>query len=163
VREGRRHEFRKWPAFQDPDNRARIPDPNASTTLDASKLDWSAPQRPPHDGKLALTRRLLDLRRRQIVPRLKGIGERAGRVLFASTTGLGVEWRLADGSRLTLFANLSAGRSAMPDMGAASACGSRARTLYQTSDDSSEQLRAGFLAAWSVVFTLTGAPAAQDQ
>jgi maltooligosyltrehalose trehalohydrolase len=159
VREGRRNEFRKWPAFQDPDNRAHIPDPNAPATFEASKLDWSA----LHDSKLALISQLLDLRRREIVPRLKGIGGHAGRVLFAGSTGLGVEWQLADGSRLALFANLSARRMALPEVGAASVRGSRGRTLYQTSGDSSEQLQGGSLPAWSVVFTLTDPPPAQDQ
>jgi len=163
VREGRRKEFRQWSAFQDPESRARIPDPNAPVTFEASKLDWSAPERPPHDRKLALTAQLLDLRQKEIVPRLKGIGGHAGRMLFAGSTGLGVEWRLADGSKLTLIANLSAGRVVLPDTGAAPARISHGRTLYQTSDDTSEQLQAGFLPAWSVVFSLTGAPAAQDQ
>lgn len=162
VREGRRNEFRKWPAFQDAHNRARIPDPNAPATFAASRLDWSARQRPPHDSTLALTAQLLDLRASEIVPRLKGLGGRAGRVLFAGSAGLGVEWLLADGSRLILFANLSAGLMALPDMGAAWARGSRGRTLYQTPGVSSEQLQAGSLPAWSVVFRLTDAPDAQD-
>ena len=64
--------------------------------------------------KLALTAQLLHLRQREVVPRLKGIGGHAGRVLFAGSAGLGVEWKLADGSRLALFANLSAGRMGKP-------------------------------------------------
>jgi maltooligosyltrehalose trehalohydrolase len=163
VREGRRNEFRKWCAFQVPEMRACIPDPNAPATFEGSKLDWSAPQRPPHDRKLALTAQLLGLRRREIMPRLKGIGGRAGRVLLAGRTGLGVEWGLADGSALTLFANLSAGRVAMPGTVTAPARSSRGRTLYQTSGDTNEQLKAGSLPAWSVVFRLTDGPATQDQ
>jgi maltooligosyltrehalose trehalohydrolase len=163
VREGRRNEFRKWRAFQDREKRARIPDPNAPTTFEASTLDWSAPRQPPHDRKLALTAQLLALRRTEVVPRLKGIGGHAGRVLFAGSTGLGVEWQLAGGGRLALFANLSAGRMALPDTGVASSRGSRGRTLYQTSGDTSEQLRAGSLPAWSVVLWLKDAPVAQDQ
>jgi malto-oligosyltrehalose trehalohydrolase len=161
VREGRRIEFRKWPAFQNPASRRRIPDPNAAATFKASELDWSTPQRSPHDSKLALTTQLLRLRQREIVPRLKGIGGRAGGVLSADGAGLGVEWQLADGSRLTLFANLSAGRMTVPDMGAASTSGSR--TLYPTSGDLSEQLQAGSLPAWSVLFRLTDAPAEQGR
>jgi maltooligosyltrehalose trehalohydrolase len=158
VREGRRNEFRKWPAFQDPVNRTRIPDPNASATFAASKLDWSAPRRRPHGRRLALTSQLLDLRRREIVPRLKQIGGHAGRVLSAvGNGGLNVAWQLADRSRLTLFANLSAEGAALPAMGAVSVAAAGARTLYQTSDDASEQLRAGSLPAWSVVFRLAEA------
>jgi maltooligosyltrehalose trehalohydrolase len=159
VGEGRRNEFRKWPAFQDPANRGRIPDPNARATFDASKLDWSAPRGPPHSARLALISRLLELRRSEIVPRLKGMGDRAGRLLAIGSASLGVEWQLADASRLTLFANLSAAWTPLSDGGAALA--SRGRPLYQSSEDAGEPLRASSLPAWSVLFRLADASAAQ--
>jgi hypothetical protein len=84
-------------------------------------------------------------------------------VLFADSASLIVEWQLADGSGLTLVANLSAARTQMRDMGAASASVSRGRTLYQTSNDLREQLQAGSLPAWSVAFLLRDAPAAKDR
>jgi maltooligosyltrehalose trehalohydrolase len=159
VREGRRGEFRRWPAFQDPANCARIPDPNAPATFEASMLDWSAAQGSPHGARLAVTSLLLELRRKEIVPRLKGMGGHAGRLLSVGSASLVVEWQLADASRLALFTNLSGAQTPLLDLGAASAvCG---RTLYQTSGDASEQLRAGSLPAWSVVFRLADAPAAQ--
>jgi malto-oligosyltrehalose trehalohydrolase len=161
VREGRRNEFRKWPAFQDPDNRARIPDPNAVATWEASQLDWSAHERSPHDGRLALTAALLYLREKEIVPRLAGIHGHAGRVLFADGSGLAVEWQLADGDKLATFANLSASRMLLPNEVTAAAAGGDARTLYATSEDANEQLGAGFLPGWSVVFQLKEAAAAR--
>src|SRR5690606_10289037 len=39
VREGRRNEFAHFAAFADPQQRARIPDPNAADTFEASRLD----------------------------------------------------------------------------------------------------------------------------
>jgi malto-oligosyltrehalose trehalohydrolase len=158
VREGRRNEFRKWPAFHDPDNRARIPDPNAPATFDACKLDWSATQADAHSARCALTVELLELRRSEIAPRLKGMRGGAGRLLSIGSASLGVEWQLADASRLTLFANLSAAPAPFSTVCAALA--SRGRLLYQNLEDAGEQLRAGFLPPWSVLFRLADAAAA---
>jgi malto-oligosyltrehalose trehalohydrolase len=156
VREGRRNEFSKWSAFQDPESRARIPDPNSATTWEASRLDWDAHRSSLHERRLALTSKLLDLRRREIVPRLTGIAGRAGHILFADGFGLAVEWRLGDRSRLILFANLSASQLRFPPHIAASAFAD-GRTLHQTCENAGEQLRAGSLPAWSAVFGLTEA------
>jgi malto-oligosyltrehalose trehalohydrolase len=40
VRTGRRNEFAKFPEFQDPAQRERIPDPTADATFESAKLDW---------------------------------------------------------------------------------------------------------------------------
>ena len=42
VREGRRAEFARFPEFQDPEQRDRIPDPQAESTFASAKLDWTA-------------------------------------------------------------------------------------------------------------------------
>ncbi len=63
VTEGRRHEFRHFPAFTDPLIRTRIPDPQATSTFWASKLDWDERETEPHAGTLRLYRDLLRLRR----------------------------------------------------------------------------------------------------
>jgi maltooligosyltrehalose trehalohydrolase len=63
VTEGRRWEFRHFPAFQDPDLRKTIPDPQAEETFERSKLRWDEIDEPPHSGVLMLYRELLDLRR----------------------------------------------------------------------------------------------------
>ncbi|TDR89746.1 malto-oligosyltrehalose trehalohydrolase [Enterovirga rhinocerotis] len=68
VREGRRREFRHFPAFADEAAAAAIPDPNAEATFAASVLDRAEASRPPHDAILADTRRLLAIRSREIVP-----------------------------------------------------------------------------------------------
>ena len=105
VREGRRHEFAKFPEFRDPAARARIPDPCAAATFASAVLDWRALARPPHNEWLAWYRQLLALRRREIAPRLRGIGGDAGRWRRLGERALEVVWRLGDGSSLLLLAN----------------------------------------------------------
>ena len=63
VREGRAREFRKYADFADPDNFARIPDPQAETTFLASKLIRDERTGPVHAGSLELHKALLRLRR----------------------------------------------------------------------------------------------------
>jgi maltooligosyltrehalose trehalohydrolase len=63
ITEGRRNEFSRFEAFADPVSRARIPDPQAPSTFQHSKLAWDERMQPPHAGVLALYRALLRLRR----------------------------------------------------------------------------------------------------
>jgi maltooligosyltrehalose trehalohydrolase len=63
VTEGRRREFSRFQAFADEETRARIPDPQAASTFEASRLDWDERVLPPHAGMLELYRALLRLRR----------------------------------------------------------------------------------------------------
>ena len=44
VREGRRDEFARFPEFQDPAARERIPDPLADATFASAKLGWERPR-----------------------------------------------------------------------------------------------------------------------
>src|SRR6185437_2261671 len=74
-----------------------IPDPIAPETFATSQLGTHLPATPA-------IRRLLDIRRREIVPRLPGM--RGGAQYTAEATRLVVTWRLGDGSALTLVANL---------------------------------------------------------
>jgi len=63
VTEGRRAEFSRFTAFADPVTRTRIPDPQASSTFEASRLAWDERRKAPHAGVLELYRALLRLRR----------------------------------------------------------------------------------------------------
>ncbi|VTU01560.1 malto-oligosyltrehalose trehalohydrolase : Malto-oligosyltrehalose trehalohydrolase OS=Singulisphaera acidiphila (strain ATCC BAA-1392 / DSM 18658 / VKM B-2454 / MOB10) GN=Sinac_2834 PE=3 SV=1: CBM_48: Alpha-amylase: DUF3459 [Gemmataceae bacterium] len=72
VTEGRRREFRHFPAFTDPIVRVRIPDPQAAATFLASKLNWGERDREPHAGMLRLYRDLLNLRRTEPALRAGG-------------------------------------------------------------------------------------------
>jgi maltooligosyltrehalose trehalohydrolase len=63
VTEGRRREFARFQAFADERTRARIPDPQAASTFEASRLNWDEQVLDPHAGILELYRALLRLRR----------------------------------------------------------------------------------------------------
>jgi maltooligosyltrehalose trehalohydrolase len=76
VTEGRRREFRAFPQFQHVEARDRIPDPQADSTFEASRLRWSERQLPRHAGVLALYRALLELRR--TIPALGGSSSLSG-------------------------------------------------------------------------------------
>ena len=106
VREGRRREFAHYPEFADPEAQWHIPDPNAETTFDAARLDWSEPGEPSHARWLSRYRALLGIRQREIVPRLRGI-EPGGEYAVLGPAALRVEWRLGDGSRLVLLVNFA--------------------------------------------------------
>jgi 1,4-alpha-glucan branching enzyme/maltooligosyltrehalose trehalohydrolase len=69
-------------------------------------LDWHAARRSPHKEWLAWYSQMLELRMRVIVPRLAGMRSHAGEYRPLSAHALAVAWRLGDGSRLTLLANL---------------------------------------------------------
>jgi malto-oligosyltrehalose trehalohydrolase len=105
VRDGRRREFAKFPEFQDEAARQRIPDPTAEETFRRSVLDRSQLATGAHPLWLARYRDLLGLRRREIVPRLAGIGGNAGRYRALAAKALEVRWQLGDGTTLRLFAN----------------------------------------------------------
>ncbi|HXV31963.1 MAG TPA: malto-oligosyltrehalose trehalohydrolase [Sinorhizobium sp.] len=112
VRDGRRREFAKFPAFSDPQTRARIPDPNAEATFEMSKLDWADAETPQKVQWLEYCRTLLDLRRREVVPRLRGVPVGSAAYEAGESGTLRVIWRLADSTRLSLIANLNATTSA---------------------------------------------------
>jgi 1,4-alpha-glucan branching enzyme len=114
VTEGRRREFARFGRFADPAARAGVPDPNDRRTFELSKLDWSSIARPPHAHWLALYRRLLALRHEIIAPRLAGTMGHAGCFDVLARGALACEWRLAGGSRLRLWLNLSAREITLP-------------------------------------------------
>jgi maltooligosyltrehalose trehalohydrolase len=62
VTEGRRREFSHFQGFADEETRARIPDPQAASTFEASRLNWDEHGLAAHAGTLELYRALLRLR-----------------------------------------------------------------------------------------------------
>jgi maltooligosyltrehalose trehalohydrolase len=100
VREGRRREFARFPAFADEAARMAIPDPNAVATFDSSR---------PAAGPAVTMwrdfyRRLLTLRRTRIVPHLPGTVPIGATV--AGDRAVRAGWRLGNGATLTLLINL---------------------------------------------------------
>ena len=104
VRDGRRREFARFPAFASADARERIPDPLAPETY--ARANIAAAIAAPDEEIVALYRKLLALRRTEVVPRLTGPHPFAPRYR-ADERMLAVTWTLADGSTLSLVANLS--------------------------------------------------------
>jgi maltooligosyltrehalose trehalohydrolase len=107
VREGRRKEFSAFAKFAQPEMREKIPDPNAASTFEASKLDWECLTRPEHARWLDNYRTLIALRRLKIVPRLDGRA-RASSFRDVGRNGVEVNWVFGDGTRLTFRGNFSA-------------------------------------------------------
>lgn len=101
VRRGRRQEFAAaYATYGD-----EVPDPLAESTSQSAVLDWTTRNSNAGAKRLALVQRLLDIRHREIVPRLTG-------ARFAETDNtndglLRANWRLGDGALLRLTANLS--------------------------------------------------------
>jgi len=65
VTEGRRREFNRFAAFADPAVRDRIPDPQAPSTFEASRLRWAERRSGDHLAVHRLTQALLALRRHE--------------------------------------------------------------------------------------------------
>jgi malto-oligosyltrehalose trehalohydrolase len=108
VSEGRRREFERFADFTDAGQPEQIPDPNAPQTFLRSKLDWQVLGHPEHQDWQAFYRKLLAIRRQQIMPRLVDIRGDAADFQLLGGTGLLVRWQLGDGSQLCLLANLGA-------------------------------------------------------
>lgn len=150
VRRGRRQEFARFKSlsacFSSGSERESVPDPGAEATFLRSRIDWSSLDDKAHRSKLARTRALLALRRREIVPLLTGMRGCAVGELFGER-GLVVRWTLGDGSGLWVVANFG-------DRPAC--CGARpsGRALYATPEAAAAQLAHGALPPWSVVWLL---------
>jgi maltooligosyltrehalose trehalohydrolase len=101
VRRGRRSEY-AW-AYARYGN--EVPDPLELSTFQLAVLDWQSCHTSPGRERLALVQRLLKVRHREITPRLPNaiFGEAQ-----AHDNGLlTAHWRMGDGLKLQLLANLS--------------------------------------------------------
>ncbi|WP_210527205.1 malto-oligosyltrehalose trehalohydrolase [Rubellimicrobium arenae] len=126
IREGRRREFADFAAFAGGGEAlSHVPDPNAASTFEASKLDWGRCGQPEGQERLAEVRDLLALRREFIVPHLAGTGPGSGTVLSWEDGAVAVDWQL-NGALLQLRANLGATPCPLPP--------ARGRLLIATSE-----------------------------
>ncbi len=134
VREGRRNEFARFPAFSDQARRSLIPDPNSPRTFEAS-VPHADPMRA--EERETLYRRLIAIRQSEIVPRLK-----AARSIEARAIGpkaVFARWRMGDGTVLSLACNLGAEPvRLMPSAG---------RLLFSTGSDTKSPAGPGWLPA----------------
>ena len=104
IRQGRADELTKFPGIE---ARGTPPDPESEESFVASKLGWDDLSEEKHARHLSLYRKLLQIRRDEIAPRLGGLSGYSGRYELIGPAGIQVWWRLADGSELSLIANLS--------------------------------------------------------
>src|SRR5262249_18997818 len=132
---GRRAEFSRFARFADPAAREQIPDPNAISTFERSKLDWSEAARAPHRDWLAFMRHLLHLRARHLVPYLPRA--RSGRYEVSAPGLISVRWPLGEKALLHLTANLDPAPVRAPAL-------PRGKVIY-VSDDAQEHLPAWFV------------------
>jgi maltooligosyltrehalose trehalohydrolase len=148
VREGRRQEFAKFPAFSDPQRRAGIPDPNnehtflSSIPLECASSDWPS-----------WTSALLAIRHAEIIPRLAG-----ARALGAKEIGSAAvvaRWQMGDGMVLAMAINLAGSAVKLTLDVVANPSG--ADLLFETAD-ALACLAAGELPAYGFVALLEPAP-----
>ena len=95
MRDGRRSEFKHFAAFQDPERRAKIPDPNAVATFQASI---------PEFGPAPWMEGILAFRASHIVPGIPG--SRSAGVLVLGPKALTASWQMSNGKMLQLWMNL---------------------------------------------------------
>lgn len=106
IRQSRKEEFQDSPDAIDPSRTP--PDPIAQETFLASKLGWDDLGQEKHADVLSLYTKLIDIRRTEIVPRLADMDGYAGHYEIIADRAVKVWWTLAEGSLLTMVANLSA-------------------------------------------------------
>ena len=127
VTEGRRSEFARFAAFADAGARARIPDPQALATFEASRLDWAERDREPHAGIARLYAALLAFRREWLS---RSDPQDAGTARGLDDETLLLNRRGHDGSALAVVTRFRPGAVRLPIATAETAC----RVLL-TSDD----------------------------
>jgi maltooligosyltrehalose trehalohydrolase len=140
VTEGRRNEFARFEKFRDPGAAAAIPDPGDAATFERSKLDWASVSREPHARMLALYRRLLQLRRLEIVPLIPAM--RGGGASYRAIGERAIEARWRSGrAELVLLANLGDAPERLPKP-------PEGRRIHSTEDGAT----AAALPAWSATW-----------
>ena len=138
VRAGRRREFEH---FQGP-----MPDPCDAATFAGARLQWSRLTEPAHARMFDHYRRLLAIRRRDIVPLLPRILGGAC-VAFDPGGAFAVDWRLRDDGVLHLLANLK--DTTAPVIGQPAG-----RMIFATHPGIRAALARNELAPWSVTWLL---------
>jgi malto-oligosyltrehalose trehalohydrolase len=147
VTAGRRNEFARFARFSEPEARKGIPDPNAQSTFEASRLDWSDLEEPKHQDWLQFYRQLLKLRKEHIFPRLPSACKIEANYTAREDLGLTTEWKFGDGSKLALIANLGADPLS-------SATAPNFPILYASKAVREDEIKQGSLPPWSVVWFL---------
>ena len=126
------------------------PDAADPATFEAARLDWNRLAHAPHARMLSHYRRLLTIRRRDIVPLLPQL--RAGRCRRSEGGVLAVDWA-APGQVLHLIANLTERSAPLPQA-------PQGRVIFATHADIRAAAARNELAPWSVLWLLEHGDAA---
>jgi 1,4-alpha-glucan branching enzyme/maltooligosyltrehalose trehalohydrolase len=146
VSAGRRNEFARFLRFNDSGSREGIPDPNAESTYEHSKLDWEAQAQPNHQDWLRLHRELMANRRKHIWPRPLGDCKAKAKYEVLKKQGLKALWEFSDGAQLTLLANFG-------DSCLSGAAPPSSKMIY-ASEGAKDAISKSDLPAWSVAWFL---------
>jgi malto-oligosyltrehalose trehalohydrolase len=149
VTAGRRSEFARFSSFDNAADRERIPDPNAVSTFEASRLNWNEIAQPRHQEWLGFFHQLLTLRREHIVPRLSAACRVEANYETHGERALTARWKFAENSELTLLANMGPESSSSFIAPAAPVS-----IIYASDEVAADTLTRGTLPAWSVVWFL---------
>jgi maltooligosyltrehalose trehalohydrolase len=141
VREGRRREFAGFSQFSDANLLAKLPDPNDLATFEGSRPGRDAPWAGERER---LYRRLLALRRSEIVPRLGGARAVDAHALGAASVV--ARWSMGDRSLLTLACNFGPTEVDIPIW--------TGRLIFAATQAAARSAQAGRVAAYSTVAML---------
>jgi len=103
IRDSRKKELEDAPGS----DAIELPDPMAEESFTSCKLDWNDRSEDEGQRHLSFIKRLIGIRKSQIIPRLAGIRGHSGQYELLAAQALKVSWRLGDESTLSVFANLS--------------------------------------------------------
>ncbi|WP_312242308.1 malto-oligosyltrehalose trehalohydrolase [Pantoea sp.] len=110
VREGRAKEFEGHADYEG----ESVPDPNAKQTFEMSKLDWSKPGGKEGGAWLALSREMLALRQKYVVPLLADAGGNSGKIVETAEGFVAVSWTFPQGT-LSIALNIGERVQPLPD------------------------------------------------
>lgn len=144
VLEGRQEELKGTPEHEDPSkpNVEETVDPTLVSTFKSAKLNWEDLEVDEHAGWLLHYRQLIDIRKKEIVPRLFGLEGFAAHYQVLGPKAVLISWRMGDGTTLRLYANLDNATQ----QGVPSVIGRRIHL-----EGFSEE---GMLGPWSVLWTV---------
>jgi maltooligosyltrehalose trehalohydrolase len=152
VTKGRLAEFSRFPQFKSHKALQDIPLPNDAATFQQAKLNWRDLAETGHQYWLECHRRILQIRKQVIQPRLAGTHNSQTHCELAGTRAVMVHWRMADDCRLSLVANMSKETQSC-DWSKAD----EGDLLYSTHDDFRHQLQRQLLQPWAVGWFLAAA------
>jgi len=141
VRMGRRREFAGFSKFSDPKLLADLPDPNDAITFNRS-MPIAAPGKAA--SREAYYRRLLEVRRQEIVPRLQGACAVSARAVGPAAAV--AHWRMGDNSLLAIGVNLGSDAAQMAVH--------QGRLLFATSPAAEHAANSGVLEPFSTIAVL---------